>query len=390
MNKIKAFSSKREVISLSRRSGFIYKQCVKFSNTGDLNASGNRRGMNSNSQRNLNKGAINGFGEYSRRNLGKCTDIFFWSCRKSAGLNPITKKQGYLAAAFITLTIPDCHEIIDSKKGYDKLIKEFVRWLAKRFSVTGYIWKFEWQERGQGHWHLFVDKYCDIAVVKKHWNRSLHRLGLNERFENDNGYESPYECTIKGMRDESELQKYLEKYMSKSYQNKKTTEGRTWGASMWIKKAEKPRVPITAKFEENLATAIRTGAFMEQRIEIESKNDTGELAVGVDGKIKSVHVGTAIWSNKFQMEWLLCDEQRKWYNRYISAYRRQDWKATWYIGYDFDKIAKDYGEYTESKEYIENERERLIERNRARYIGRKIEKKKRLKIDRSTQIELGV
>jgi hypothetical protein len=345
MDKATEFIAKRRVVSLGRKNGFIYTQRVKMSSyeligAKKLNKEGNLRGMMVGSQKAIEGGYKQGFGNSSRKNLGKCTDIFFWSCSPSKGVNPITRKKGWLAAAFITLTIPDMHTVIDSKAGYDRLLKGFIKWLCKEFNVKSYVWKFEWQERGQGHWHIFVDRFCEASKLQNEWMYRLAKAGLTNEWYKKHNYDPHHSCKVKGVRSESDLELYLQKYMSKSSQNKKTTEGRSWGASLWIKKAKLPKLPDTDQFRKNLEIACEGGAFMRKVIEIAS----------VEGSLP-LKIGESFWTRKFRADMILCNEQRKWFSAYIAAYKSRNWKKTWELDVDLEAAMIDYSFWQNSQVY---------------------------------------
>lgn len=358
-NKVSVYRSKRKAVFMSGSRLWIGSQSVTMSNISSsdpsaYNSAGNKRGMNKASKGNLEAGAKPGFGIFSRRNLSKCIDIFYWSCKRSRGLNPITKKMGFLAASFITLTIPDMHTVIDSKKGYEKLIKGYIKWMAETFGVQSYVWKFEWQNRGQGHWHMFVDRFCSQSEMRKEWIRRLDAQGLVSDWKKKHDYDPRYCCKIKGLRNEKELREYLAKYMSKSSQNEEVTEGRAWGASMWIKKAKKMVLPVTDRFMRNVEEACSDESVIKIEVKIPALDMSGVQEKNQDGSDKEILIGTSIIGKKVRVEDLLCNRQRIWYDEYIKAYQARDWERTHDLSFDMDKIVKDGVEYRQTKEYIEH------------------------------------
>jgi hypothetical protein len=265
---------------------------------------------------------------------------------QSHGLNPVTKKKGYLRAAFITLTIPDLHTVIDSKKGYSLLIKKFIQYIQYQFNVRDYIWKFEWQQRGQGHWHLFVDRFCEVDQVRKYWLECLTELSLTKDWYTEHNYEPASSCKIIGMKTEGMLSFYLNEYLSKKKQNNEATEGRIWGASMNIKKSKLPKLPITDLFVKNLERARE-----RKHVSVREVN-TGE--VYKDGKIiqtftdpKNIFwVCSIVRPGKLPVISLLCPKQRGIYDEYIKAYRRGDWEMTWELELDKGDIEKQMREWS--------------------------------------------
>lgn len=353
MYKDNEFTHKRKIVSLSSSGGVIRTQSQRFAVIGSeadhvLNSRGNRRGMSEASKEAL-RASKPGFGESSQRNLQKCLDIFFWSLNKSHGLNPITKKEGFLSAAFITLTIPDLHTKVDSKVGYERLLKEFMRWVCRRFGIDSYVWKFEWQTRGQGHWHIFVNAFCEQDVVRAEWLRRLGKLGLTKDWLASHDYDSPYSCKIKGLKDEKQVREYMMKYMYKDSQNEETTEGRAWGASLWIKKSKSISVPVTDKFLQNLEQACERNEAAKWDVEIEKSEK------------EKFKVATVFEDLKRDPRRLLCPEQLIWWNAYIRAYRTRNWEETHRLEYWDEKVIEDskrWNEWRDNNRYIREMRTR--------------------------------
>lgn len=348
----------RKIVSLKLFSGFMRTQCVKFKAERDhnsiiVNKQGNLRGMNEVSQKNLKIENKEGFGKYSQQNLMKCIAIFTWGCRMSKGINPATKKSGYMAAGFITLTIPDLHEIIDSKKGYEKLLKEFIKWLCRTYGVTSYVWKFEWQKRGQGHWHIFTDKYCDVGEVRREWLRKLSQVGLTDDWKKKFTYAPAYACKVKGLKSERQVLEYMQKYMAKNNQNEARTEGRVWGASLWIKKSKAIILPCTEEFLRTLEIAVQCKVFVKMSIDVPQKDFCGNIIKNYNGEERVTSVGISFWSEKWKPDILMCQEQRIVYDKFIKAYRDRDWKATHRLVYDWGQIKHNNDQYWEAHDDID-------------------------------------
>lgn len=78
--------------------------------------------------------------------------------------------------AFITLTLPSAqkHSDITIKK---KCLDHFFTELRQRYAVKNYVWKAELQEKGNIHFHIFIDKFIDYKVLRWVWNRITEKLG---------------------------------------------------------------------------------------------------------------------------------------------------------------------------------------------------------------------
>lgn len=297
-----------------------------------------KRGKSENSLKNL-KSTYTGLAtRSSMRNLQRCTDIFFMGRRKSHGLNPVTKKSGYFQAAFITLSIPDLHTVVDAQYGYNKLLKKFMQRIIYNFGVRDYIWKFEWQERMQGHWHIFVDRFCKMDEIKRYWIQYLDEEGLTKDFRAKYNYDPSQSCHIKGMRSEGELKYYLNNYITKKSQNEESTLGHLWGASANIKKSVLPMLPITLAFLDNVEAGINRKELACKDIEIPVIGEHGIPERLPNGEAKTFWVCSILRGLKRPVIDYLCPVQRETYNKFILAYRQGDWKATRELCFDLNDL----------------------------------------------------
>lgn len=305
-----------------------------------------RRGSSENSRKNLQNTYTGLATRSSMRNLQRCTDVFFMRARPSHGLNPVTKKMGFFAAAFITLTIPDMSEIIDSHKGYNRFLKKFIQRLQYNFSVEGYIWRFEEQQRGQGHWHIFVDRFCPVDEVRRYWIEYLDEAGLTAEFRKRFDYEPSSACKIVGMRNEGMLRWYLNKYIVKKSQSENPTRGHLWGAAAFIKKMPLPQLPITLHFLDNVDAAEKKKAISVKDIEVEMKDKLGLRERDNNGDVKMLWLCTIIRGRNVSIIDLLCQQQRAIYDKFVTAYRIGDVKMANDLCWDEDDIRSQEREWS--------------------------------------------
>lgn len=350
-DKVVPFIYQRKSVSVHNRMLLISRQRIRLKSSVEIDALHKtvrieRRGSHENSLKNL---ALNGTGlpsKSSMKNLERCTTIFFMGRTPSHGLNPVTGKSGFLRAAFITFTIPDLHTVIDSKKGYRLLLNKMVKYVQYNFGVRDYIWKFEWQGRGQGHWHMFVDRFCEQDKIRYHWLKLLGELGLTKDFYSKHSFEPSSSCRVQGMRTEQEMGFYLRKYFSKRYQNEEATEGRLWGAALNIKKSKLPRLMVTPEFLKNLETMERAGTAIVKEFGL---NDGEVKEMALFKRIpdaKPVWLCTTVKLKKVPVTWLLCPLQRFVYDQYIKAYRAGDWLRTWDLDIDREDVLRQFEEWS--------------------------------------------
>lgn len=83
--------------------------------------------------------------------------------------------------SFITLTLPasQVHPTAEISK---ECFERFLTTLRNRLKMTNYVWKLEFQENGNVHYHLITDTYVDYFYALKHWNNIINKLGYVDRY----------------------------------------------------------------------------------------------------------------------------------------------------------------------------------------------------------------
>ena len=83
--------------------------------------------------------------------------------------------------SFITLTLPasQVHPTAEISK---ECFERFLTTLRNRLKMTNYVWKLEFQENGNVHYHLITDTYVDYFFALKHWNNIINKLGYVDRY----------------------------------------------------------------------------------------------------------------------------------------------------------------------------------------------------------------
>lgn len=323
---VESFRVKAKVCKLFLRGAVISTISALFPGTESVEGLAetikrDRRGQHENSQKNIHRERSGLPTKSSMRNLRKCMDVFQMSLVKSKTLNPITQKISYMKAAFLTFTIPDGHTLLDSKKGYDSLLKHMIEFLIYHFGVDRYIWRFERQDRGQAHWHICVNHFCELYAVKTYWLHLLAKHGLTKDYYDRYDYDPSSAVVIEGIRNDNELAFYFNKYFNKKTQSDKPTAGRWWGADIVTKRMPLPVVPITERFTYQLDILARGGSVEVLDVKIE-KERPGQDKVPPEMRKKDEYkVCTIIRPRKLPMVWLLCPIQRGIYDKYLALNR---------------------------------------------------------------------
>lgn len=153
---------------------------------------------------------------------------------------------------FLTLTLPSkqSEPTINLSK---KLINPLLTEIKQRTGMKNYVFKLEFQNNGNAHWHFVTDTYLDYFFVLKIWNRLLKKHGYikdyqekmskmnlsdyvkfrnryNEVKYNDcvkayakgkrENWEQPNSVDLKSVNSQSAISNYISKYFGKGFEIK--------------------------------------------------------------------------------------------------------------------------------------------------------------------------
>lgn len=149
--------------------------------------------------------------------------------------NPYTKNVITHRLSFITLTIPATKHNYTPNEGYRLLLKQFLRYFRENGIMTTYIWKAEFQQRGQLHYHITTNATIDFRIIRKYWNGLMIKNKMLEEYYNEHLHYDPNSIDIHQVHQLKDIQSYLIKYLSKDDQNQTETKGKIWGCSDNIK-----------------------------------------------------------------------------------------------------------------------------------------------------------
>jgi hypothetical protein len=162
-----------------------------------------------------------------RKRILKTIDIFLQKTPQRIIFNPVAKCLHPFRLGFMTLTISDENEI-DGATAYKHLLKPLIRSL-QRITKFSYIWKAEFQKRGQLHYHLVVNEFIHWRFIRSTWNKLQYKLGILAKFGVKFRHYDPNSVDIHSVKHVRNFTAYLAKYLSKG--NAKKLKGKTWDCS---------------------------------------------------------------------------------------------------------------------------------------------------------------
>lgn len=164
--------------------------------------------------------------EGARKRMQQACDILIQlsrvKVRYRAGKKPFPFRLGFLTLT-VTGKVRDPNEV-------HPLFKKALDWL--RYRKCLYVWKAEYQQRGQVHYHLIINQYIPWQDIKAYWNKIQKQAGYLQEFGREYGHFQPNSVDIRSVKNAKTLGNYLLKYLMKD--NKIPANGhlkKWWGAS---------------------------------------------------------------------------------------------------------------------------------------------------------------
>lgn len=171
---------------------------------------------------------------HARRRLLKALDILVQKSPERRVYSRIERRMVDFKLNFTTLTIAD-QTNISVKEAYDNLLSKWVRYMRDRCGMKEYVWKAEYQKRGQVHYHVASNVFMEWQTIKWKWNQLQKQGGYLEGFAKKFGHFNPPSTDIHRMENVQDCLTYIAKEMCKDVQNQKTTQGKIWDCSKGLK-----------------------------------------------------------------------------------------------------------------------------------------------------------
>jgi len=150
-----------------------------------------------------------------RKRMAKAITIMCQAVRPSWKFNPVTNRYFHHHFSFITLTISSSRNL-DGREAYEKLLSHFLDWLTRTKGVKTYVWKKEFQKRGQVHYHLTSPCVIHHKEVRKKWNNLQREAGLLDEYAAKHGHFNPPSTEIRKTEYVKNAANYLIKELGKA------------------------------------------------------------------------------------------------------------------------------------------------------------------------------
>jgi hypothetical protein len=167
----------------------------------------------------------------TKKRMTKAIELLLQTSPNKKVENPFTKHVINHRLSFITLTIADTKKNYTPNEGYRLLLKPFLRYFRESNLMKTYIWKAEFQERGQLHYHITTNAVIDFRIIRKHWNALQIKNSMLDDYFIQHQHYDPNSIDIHQVHKLHNIQAYLIKYLTKTTQNQQETKGKIWGCS---------------------------------------------------------------------------------------------------------------------------------------------------------------
>jgi hypothetical protein len=154
----------------------------------------------------------------AKKRLKKTIDTLLQITKPERKFHPFLKKIVTHQLSIITLTIPD-DTLIHPSTTHKLLLEPFIKWLRDTQNVKSYIWKLEYQKRGQIHYHITLPNMVHLNQIRDKWNYYLRINNLTLNYFQEHKHHNPNSTDIHKVYRIKNLQSYLEKEFIKSIQN---------------------------------------------------------------------------------------------------------------------------------------------------------------------------
>lgn len=204
--------------------------------------------------------------EGAKRRLMSALDILVQRAEVRAEAAARADEPPKMVMNFVTLTLAEQRNL-EVKEAYEKLLRPWLRYMKDKAGMKDYVWKAEYQKRGQVHYHLATDIYLDWKTVRWKWNQLQRQERHLDAFALKYGHFNPNGTDVHPMRSVNDCLSYIGKEMCKNMQNQKVTKGKIWDCSESLKKG-RYACEMTEENEALIDDALQHG--FAEKIELEN------------------------------------------------------------------------------------------------------------------------
>jgi hypothetical protein len=211
----------------------------------------------------------------AKKRLRKSLDLLIDVSEDQYIYNTFTEQYQPFRLSFITLTISQ-RSTIDPNEAKKNCLEPFLQWMRRQHKCYCYIWKAEFQKRGQIHFHITCNTFIDCRDVQKKWNALQQKAGYLEDYFKEYGqfkpvgqqYNAP-STSINSVRNVDKMGSYMIKQvdkdvnimseMLKDTQNEQSINGKCWDCSLNLKKYNRFDTIADYKYLEDIECLVKAG-----------------------------------------------------------------------------------------------------------------------------------
>lgn len=164
----------------------------------------------------------------AEKGIRKAVDLMLQANPTKIIYNTVSKTYHPFKIGFWTLTVSD-KTIRPHSEVMKKCLTPFLQWM--RYRKMMYIWKAELQERGQIHYHLTVNRFCEYGEIQKEWNKLQKKAGYLDYYVKQYKHYNPNSIDVHAVHNLKDIEAYLVKYIAKNDKHGRKIEGKVWGCS---------------------------------------------------------------------------------------------------------------------------------------------------------------
>lgn len=179
----------------------------------------------------------------AKKRMTKAIDIMLQCSQWRWIHNPVSGRMQNHRLSFVTLTIPGKERHIDAREGNKQILQPFLKKCRDKKMLSTYVWKAEYQQNGQLHYHLTTPSFLHWSVLRNNWNNTLASASLLKKWYEERGNYDPNSTDIHSVYKIKDVGAYLTKYFTKKDQDS-DSKGKIWGASSNLLKAKYFSIPV--------------------------------------------------------------------------------------------------------------------------------------------------
>lgn len=156
----------------------------------------------------------------TRKRIAKAVTIMAQAAKPKWVFNKYIQQYQYHHLSFVTLTVSS-RKNITTKFAYVHLLKPFLAWMRDTKGVKAYVWKLEFQERGQVHYHLTIPDFLDLEEIRKTWNSLQRKAGLLDEYAMEHKHFNPNSTDVHAVHNKKNIANYIVKELGKAVDAKR-------------------------------------------------------------------------------------------------------------------------------------------------------------------------